>query len=172
MPEPVELPRAGAPAGTRQSDAGQRHIGQACPRLGLSGDPASHAIFVTPIHRCYAMRREKPIAPDHQAAFCLSRYESCLIYRAGNAAGKTPGLSLSVNAPRPSLVLTLRRWLWLALLLALLGAIGADVLGRGQLRHSILPIVVITVAAAILAVTLLVFTVAALLQRRLKGIRS
>lgn len=175
MPEPVELPRAGAPADARQSDAGQRYIGQHCPKLGLAGDPASHATFITPTHRCYARRREKPVAPDHQAAFCLAHYESCPIYRAaspGRAAGKTPGLSEPVSAPPQSLALTLRRWLWLALLLALLGAVSADVLGRGRLGDNVLPIVVITVAAAILGVTLLVITVAALLQRLLKKMRS
>jgi hypothetical protein len=77
-----------------------------------------------------------------------------------------------VSAPPQSLALTLRRWLWLALLLALLGAVSADVLGRGRLGDNVLPIVVITVAAAILGVTLLVITVAALLQRLLKKMRS
>jgi hypothetical protein len=179
VPEPGELLRMGAAPDASQDEDAQRRARQSCPKLGLVGDPASHATFLTPLHRCNATGRERQVAPDHQAAFCLSRYETCLMYQGASVPfqGQPPRHPVravpqrkdapdTLPAPDPSLGAILRRWAWLAFLIALLGAIGADTLGNGRIRPNLLPVLVCTVALAILAISLVVVVATVLRAQR------
>jgi hypothetical protein len=65
------------PGASSQSGSKGEPFPAACPKLGLSGDLATRALFPTLEHRCYAARAWKP-SMAHQALYCLGdRFYSC-----------------------------------------------------------------------------------------------
>lgn len=66
---------------------------QACPYLGLAGDPASHFAFPSGAQRCHAGGHPTPLAPAKQARDCLtSQHVTCPLYRPGTAPTARAGL--------------------------------------------------------------------------------
>jgi hypothetical protein len=70
---------------------------QACPLLGLAGDPRTRYTFPHPGHRCHATDQPSVVDLARQSSFCLSStFEACELYKARPA--RPPGLP---GTPQP-----------------------------------------------------------------------
>ncbi len=63
----------------------------ACPYLGLKEDPSTWLFYPNPANHCYKSNPPRPIDPDHQRQFCLSKtYPLCKIYQQSFSAPLPP----------------------------------------------------------------------------------
>ena len=135
---------------------------EACPLLGILGDPRTRFRFAVTSHRCYAAAKPAPIELGHQGMLCLSAaYPECGRFRAAQAAGRVeapilrpvaggyvgpaellrPAASVTATplrveqrSRRRRIIARAVRLLVLAAVLAVLGLVGGNIAG-GWLKN-------------------------------------